>query len=297
MAGATEKSDPVTSIEALGKLLGLMTGALLVLSVGYDYGYLSSIDVTFAAVPTTISDHIRTAIVWAPANGVGIAFGFLFGTIGDFQPPPANTRAGKQFRWPFVLAILVPISILFLMISTVFQALLIGALLLAWLGLIFRGSSALNAVFGRGVVGALFMVPPLLFSTTFAGSLQGPLLFSGSDRYSATIKVDSAMVELKDVGVRRFGSFALLGERGRKLHIVPDSAIVRVEKVSTESKPLSCRVWARLCPEQAASAPAPAAPFAALASAPPKAAASTISMPASAPRAAVPPESSAPVKP
>ena len=297
MVDATEKSYLVTSFEALGKLLGLMTGALLVLSVGYDYGYLSSIDLTFAAVPTTITDHVRTAIVWAPANGVGMALGFLFGTIVDFRPPPAHTRAGKQIRWFFVLAYLAPLSLLLLMISTVFQALLFGALTLALLGFILRGSSALIEVFGRGVAGALFMVPLLLFSTAFSGSLQGPLLFSGSDRYSATIKVDSVMVDFKDVGVRRFGSFALLGERSRKLHIVPDSAIVRVEKESTDSKLLRCYLWARLCPEQPASAPDAAAPTGPLASAPPKADAPATSMPASTPVAPAPPASSAPVKP
>lgn len=257
MPDTAGRGDPVTSIETLGKLLGLMTGALLVLSVGYDYGYLSSIGLTFAAVPTTITDHVRTAIVWAPANGVGIALGFLFGTIGDFRPPPTDTRAGRQVRWFFVLAYVVPMSLLMLMISTVFQALLFGLLALALVGMILRGSSALNDMLGRGAAGALFMLPPLLFSTTFAGSLQGPLLFSGNDRFSATIKVDSSLVELNDVGVRRFGSFALFGEKNRTLHVVPESAIVRVQKESADQKALRCYVWSKLCPEpvQAASAP------------------------------------------
>jgi hypothetical protein len=247
----------MTSIETLGKLLGLLTGALLVLSVGYDYGYLSSIDLTFAAVPTTITDHVRTAIVWAPASGVGIALGFLFGTIGDFRPPPADTRAGRQIRWFFVLAYVVPLSLLMLMISTVFQGVLFGALALTLVGLILRGSPALNDTLGRGAAGALLMVPPLLFSTTFAGSLQGPLIFSGSDRFSATIKVDSSLVELKDVGVRRFGSFALFGEKNRTLHVVPESAVVRVQKQSADSKALRYYFWQKLCPAPARAASAP----------------------------------------
>lgn len=259
----------MTSIETLGKLLGLMTGALLVLSVGYDYGYLSSINLTFAAVPTTITDHVRTAIVWAPATGVGIALGFLIGTIEDFRPPPADTRAGRHIRWFFILAYVVPMSLLMLMVSTIFQALLFGALALAMVGIIFRGSSALNDMLGRGTAGALFMLPPLLFSTTFAGSVQGPLLFSGKDRFSATIKVDSSLVELKDVGVRRFGSFAPFGEKNRTLHVVPESAIVRVQTESADSKTLRCYVWSRLCPGPAQAASAPVASSAPAATAAP----------------------------
>jgi len=65
----------VEHVEQLGTLIGLTSGALLILSVFYDFSFLLALDLTFEDVPTTISDHVRSAIVWAPrVGGMMLAF-------------------------------------------------------------------------------------------------------------------------------------------------------------------------------------------------------------------------------
>ncbi|MGR3915028.1 MAG: hypothetical protein OD918_11065 [Gammaproteobacteria bacterium] len=47
--------------------LGLISAGILTLSVAYDFGYLFRFGVSFAEAPTTLSDHIRSSLVWIPS--------------------------------------------------------------------------------------------------------------------------------------------------------------------------------------------------------------------------------------
>ena len=53
-------------IASLPALIAGFSAAILVVSVSYDYGYLLWFGVSFAEAPTSLSDHIRTSLVWAP---------------------------------------------------------------------------------------------------------------------------------------------------------------------------------------------------------------------------------------
>jgi len=53
---------PFIRFDEVGKLLGLVSAALLALSVAYDYFFLLALGLSFNSVPTTISDHVRSAI-------------------------------------------------------------------------------------------------------------------------------------------------------------------------------------------------------------------------------------------
>jgi hypothetical protein len=66
-------------LERAGKSLGLGTALLLMVSVAFDCGYLRAIGLSFVSVPTSLTDHVRTAIIWAPVMGVPALFGFVFG--------------------------------------------------------------------------------------------------------------------------------------------------------------------------------------------------------------------------
>ena len=46
--------------------LSLISAGVLTLSVAYDFGYLLRFGVSFSQAPTTLSDHIRSSLVWVP---------------------------------------------------------------------------------------------------------------------------------------------------------------------------------------------------------------------------------------
>ncbi len=75
------KKDSVgflTMAESYAKATAFVTGTLLSVSVFYDYNFLRALSLSFGDVPTTISDHVRTAILWLPPAKLA---GFFMGIV------------------------------------------------------------------------------------------------------------------------------------------------------------------------------------------------------------------------
>lgn len=53
-------------LEAGAKLLALVATLCMALSVLFDWGYLAGLGLTFSEVPTSLSDHTRSAVLWLP---------------------------------------------------------------------------------------------------------------------------------------------------------------------------------------------------------------------------------------
>jgi hypothetical protein len=52
--------------ELIAALLGAVSGLSLFLSIIFDMGYFDTVGLRFADVPTTIADHVRSALLWVP---------------------------------------------------------------------------------------------------------------------------------------------------------------------------------------------------------------------------------------
>ena len=61
-----ERVDLVVAIEHIGKITAVIASFSVIISVFYDYGFLFALDISFAGASTTISDHVRSWIVWLP---------------------------------------------------------------------------------------------------------------------------------------------------------------------------------------------------------------------------------------
>ena len=59
-------SEPLKIVESLGKFASLITAVLLVLSTAYDFSFLYALGLSFEELPSTLADHVRSVIVWAP---------------------------------------------------------------------------------------------------------------------------------------------------------------------------------------------------------------------------------------
>ena len=59
----------VKFMERTSAAIGLIATALLVVSVSYDFAYLTGLSLSFAQVPTTLADHTRSAVLWIPIVG------------------------------------------------------------------------------------------------------------------------------------------------------------------------------------------------------------------------------------
>ena len=53
-------------LEKLAKASGVLAACALILSVIHDWGFFFALDIGFIDIPTSIGDHIRSALIWLP---------------------------------------------------------------------------------------------------------------------------------------------------------------------------------------------------------------------------------------
>ena len=53
-------------IKGLGSITSAVASISVVLSVVYDWGYFSALNITFSSAPTTLSDHFSSWLIWLP---------------------------------------------------------------------------------------------------------------------------------------------------------------------------------------------------------------------------------------
>lgn len=53
-------------VEKVAALIAGFSAVILIISVSYDFGFLLYLGISLAEAPTSLSDHIRTSLVWAP---------------------------------------------------------------------------------------------------------------------------------------------------------------------------------------------------------------------------------------
>jgi hypothetical protein len=52
--------------ELIASLIGVVSGLSLFLSILFDMGYFETLGLRFVDIPSTISDHVRSALLWVP---------------------------------------------------------------------------------------------------------------------------------------------------------------------------------------------------------------------------------------
>ncbi|MDR3096237.1 MAG: hypothetical protein LBV73_04080 [Paraburkholderia sp.] len=70
-------TEKTSIFDYFSQLVALTASASLVASLAYDWGFFYTIGISFHDLPTSLSDHARTALDWAPTVAAG-AFFYLF---------------------------------------------------------------------------------------------------------------------------------------------------------------------------------------------------------------------------
>ncbi|MDD5250663.1 MAG: hypothetical protein PHY45_16925 [Rhodocyclaceae bacterium] len=120
-------------LDNAGKAIALAATTCLCLSVLYDWGYFFAFGLTFAEVPTTISDHVRSALVWLPESTILLAGWAAVAPWPEFSVPSSLTIAAHRDTEPNEVERSRPQLLRFVGVSTV--AAWIGAFLIGdrWL--------------------------------------------------------------------------------------------------------------------------------------------------------------------
>ncbi len=257
-------SEPWKLVESFGKILSLVTTFFLVLSTAYDFSFLYALGLSFEELPSTLEDHVRSAIVWAPRALIYLAVLLMYEMFmrrveGGMSEDELITRSStlrftRAFRKsPTILfAILIPIGIVReFLLSTSHQGLFLVALALwGFLALSVVKHPRLGARF-TPASGRFFIITPIvvIWVASLGYGRGNTMMRETVPTWSVELKGSGANEIRKLVGLRRFSTVAVLVEPGRRVSVLPAESIVRADTLRTpdDDSPRICKWWGVSC--------------------------------------------------
>jgi hypothetical protein len=247
-----EAKDGALRFPDFGKVAAAASGVALVLSVLYDYCFLTAMGLSLAEVPTTIADHVRSAIIWAPfVLGTmlgGAAWGaFLSWAPGVAAKPPAD--APRHVRWldaayRFSYLYAFPASLVIASLSFTKFIFVVTLLLTVW---VVGGPNVLNKLerrlnFSIGVWIGCYALPVIAMLVCLVGHVQGTRLREGTGNgWVLTVKDTAGTKTILSMGIRRFSESVVLLEPDRRVRVLPASEVVSAS--TTDAVPHATRAF------------------------------------------------------
>ena len=245
------EEDDSSSIKE--KLLDLVTKAIpllaaisLVASVSYDFFFIDYLGLSFAEVPTTLSDHVRSSIVWIPLSIVTLGFALITLTIAGstsflteftvrrlFKPDVRIEQAqAGQFTSRSKADMffdLLPYLIFFAVFLVDFS----GGLLTFMYSAMFVAPWAIKA--STLVKKAIWSMLLIVILTGFIGKFMGLMFMSGPDKWDVEF-LSANGNELESIrNIRQFADVAIIQSSDETVRVISTSDIKSIEKIEKTS--------------------------------------------------------------
>lgn len=259
-------------VDDFGKFVGVVTAVLLVLSTAYDLSFLYAIGLTFEELPSTLADHVRSAIVWAPRALLYVAAFAVYEmlmrriekglTEEELIARSRNPRFTRAFRrGPRILfSILIPLVIAVEFLFGTSEQGLFFLALFVWgaLSLSVVEHPRLGAHFTRTTRRLFVIAPIVVIWVAGLGYGRGAAMMNASTPiWKVELKGTATSGTRSLVGLRRFSEAAILVEPGKHVSIVPADSILRADAIRQPrlDLPRLCRWFDVNCPKSGAAAP------------------------------------------
>lgn len=215
------------------QVMPLLTISLLVLSIIYDYFYIKSLGLDFYELPTTISDHARSSIVWI---GGALFYLFLFLPYRIFKSVFFNNIARIR---QFAIGVLVVMFGCVLSSSYVMDGwetvlavvfFIISFLTFVFLEEIGKLLSRNLIIFREGKL-SKFSLSILAMAILVAshGWIDGRLMLrSKSNKVIVQVRTAAGIKSFEKIGVRRFENVALLIGFNNQIEVLRGEDVVSV---------------------------------------------------------------------
>lgn len=236
----------------------MVAALLLVVSIFYDYSFLLAIGLSFDDIPSSLAEHVRSAILWAPKLLLTALFYFIIemflrrveGGRSEEEliassPNPRFTRAYRNSADKLPVIWAVGATLLGAAFSPDWQWLYLG-FMLVW------GTLSLSVVMHprmgtsfRGFRARLIVSAPIVlaFVGLFGYQAGLGLLHSGNPKWEVVVRDGSTTSQQRLWGIRRFGSFAIAVDQSRSVSILPNDSILSIKTVSQPKKQSCACAW------------------------------------------------------
>jgi hypothetical protein len=253
-------------IDHLSKGAAVIASLGLVVSVFYDWGFYYALGLRFSEAPTSVSDHVRSWLVWLPTALFSlvcvIAFemvtrriegGMTEEEIVQSAPEPARTRRNRLRPMKFLRLTAYLIIASWVLFGDLFNRGLYIGLIIVWFALtgwVF-GHPRIRARHSEAFRLILHWGPPILiwfFFSGFGDAMQRITLSKGT---TSVLRIKSSQQQLPMQAsiIRTFEKWILVQDSERRLLWIPvdDVAQIQSRPVRAPFRGVACWFVTALC--------------------------------------------------
>ncbi len=260
----SESPKSPSTLERAAHALPSLAAALLVVSVAYDYSFLWALGLSFDDIPSSLAEHVRSAIVWAPKLVIAA---LLYAAVEMFlkrvegglseeeliarSPTPRFTRALRRSGDLAMAVAAALVATIGPLLSSDSQWVFLS-FLVTWgfLTLSVVQHPRLRLLFPTSPARFLLIAPIVLSMVGLYGYQAGARLMTpASPIWELTIRQADSTRILKLRGMRRFSSFAIAVDEERKVSVIPHESILvaRTLQASEHGVLNACRWLGLMC--------------------------------------------------
>lgn len=248
----TEESSGV--VELLSKGLALLGTVCLGFSVVYDWGYLSGLGLNFREVPTSLTDHLRSAIIWLPQGIFFVALatigGFFIARHDNALPMDKSSHEKKEKLENFLALVSATICVgSWILLGDRFLAMGafgVGQFFMVLMFVVTKGASRKRRTVFL-VTGMLFFAACGLFGL---GNISASSTLQTKEMDSLLIKKGESVETIRGIVLRRFDQCVIFMNEKRILSVLKPEDLVQVTTriESRSNKGALCKYLDRSCP-------------------------------------------------
>jgi len=217
----SEKPPIASNLELTAKLLALGASFSLIASLIYDWGFFSALSLSFLEVPTALSDHIRSALIWFPKVFASLGTLFVFEMLTRriekgmteeeiilSSPNPSRTRRFRDGPWRLMAyTSILPVAG-YILVGAVFLQALPLSLCILWFAFSVWAQGHPRIIIRRPLAYrmAAHFLPPIIIWLYFAGYTEAVRLYDTAAPLAKLTNSSSAidsvvLLRLLDKGV------------------------------------------------------------------------------------------------
>jgi hypothetical protein len=255
-----------SALELVAKITALAATLSIALSVMFDWGYLSAVGLRLSEVPTSLSDHTRSAILWMPVSAFIFPLSLVVSRFLDQRfplnsveaknqgdnSPTSSANETKHARRGLALTAVVCFATWLLFGDRASPFLFFAAAAL-WALIVMRVTpiSDRDKAYGIGLRMALLLPAICLGSLFSMGYNTGHAAITPDQPLGMLdVHVGSATERIKGNIVRSFERFIIVLDGSRKIVLLKPEDVRRVEKPSymSRNEGLLCQHLQLMCP-------------------------------------------------
>lgn len=233
-------ANKLSSLENIAKLAPIFTVSILAISITFDSAYLWALGLSLGDIPSSISEHIRSALLWSPIIFVFLLIvGSIFlleDTSTNYKKLESDDPIVKVFmgKGGTIAYIATTLFLIYLTYETRNYIIVFAIFIAIWTQILTRFSSlrAKNNLSISIQMRCFLTIPIILSIVGFVGYFLGnKLLTSNNLKWEYTVKKDDEEVILNVFGQRRFTEFTIAIINDKKILIIPNSHILSTKSL------------------------------------------------------------------